>query len=529
MSELLADLRNFVQDGLPSLIVPVAILVVGWIAALLMSALTRRGLRKTGLDDSIARKFLGAERASEFDSARWGGKVVYYVVLLFTAVAFLQATKLSAASEPIGSMLQSLLAFLPQILGAVAIGFAAWLLATITRSVLGRAFSRWGMDRRLKEQGLSGEAESVEADEGEPVGSAIANASYWLILLLFVPAVLSTLHMDGLLVPVQEMLNSSLGFVPNIASAFVIAGVGWLVARIVQKLLANTLDAAGANRLSERVGLTKVLGEQTLSQLLGFVAYILILIPVAIGALNALQLDAITRPASSMLESFFAAMPAIFGAALVVAVSYVVGRLVSVAVSKLLNGIGFDKVLTKIGVSDQEIAERSPSDLVGGLVMVSVLYFGALEAAKLLGFTSLVALGSSFAVLAGHVLLGLAIFGLALYLGRLAAEAIQSSDMVQKRVIGIAARVAVIVLGSAMALRQMGIADEIIELAFGLTLGGAAVAVALAFGLGGRDVASKTLEEMRERLKSEAEASKAVGGVPMAASATASPEFEADK
>jgi hypothetical protein len=520
---------------LPSLIVPVAILVVGWIAALLMSALTRRALRKTGLDDSVARKFLGTERASEFDSVRWGGRAVYYVVLLLTAVAFLQATRLSAASEPIGSMLQSLLAFLPQILGAAAIGFGAWLLATITRSVLRRAFSRWGMDRRLKEQGLSGKEEAVEAGvtveagEKEPVGSAIADASYWLILLLFVPAVLSTLRMDGLLVPVQEMLNSSLGFVPNIASAFVIAGVGWLVARIVQKLLSNTLDAAGANRLSERVGLTKVLGEQTLSQLLGFVAYILILIPVAIGALNALQLDAITGPASAMLESFFAAMPAIFGAALVVAVSYVVGRLVSVAVSKLLNGIGFDKVLTKIGVSDQEIAERSPSDLVGGLVMVSVLYFGALEAAKLLGFTSLVALGSSFAVLAGHVLLGLAIFGLALYLGRLAAEAIQSSDMVQKRVLGIAARVAVIVLGSAMALRQMGIADEIIELAFGLTLGVAAVAVALAFGLGGRDVASTALEEMRERLKSEAEASRAVGGAPMAASATASPDFEADK
>jgi hypothetical protein len=521
---------NFVQDGLPSLIVPVAVLVVGWIAALLMSAITRRALRRTGFDDSIARKFLGTEKAGDFDSARWSGKVVYYLVLLLTAVAFLQVTKLTAASEPIGSMLHSVMAFLPQILGAVAIGFGAWLLATITRSILRQAFSRWGMDRRLQEQGVSGKEESAEASEKEPVGSAIADASYWLILLLFVPAVLSTLRMDGLLVPVQEMLNSSLGFVPNIVSAIVIAGVGWLVARIVQKLLANTLDAAGANRLSDRVGLTKVLGEQTLSQLLGFVAYLLILIPVAIGALNALQLDAITGPASAMLESFFAAMPAIFGAALVVSVAYVVGRVVSVAVSKLLNGIGFDKVLTKIGVSeDQEIAERSPSDLVGGLVLVSVLYFGALEAAKLLGFTALVALGSSFAVLAGHVLLGLAIFGLALYLGRIAAEAIHSSDMVQKRVLGIAARVAVVVLGSAMALRQMGIADEIIELAFGLTLGGAAIAVALAFGLGGREVASKALEEMRDRLKSEAEANRAGGGIPMAASATASPEFEADK
>jgi hypothetical protein len=221
-------------------------------------------------------------------------------------------------------------------------------------------------------------------------------------------------------------------------------------------------------------------------------------------------------------------LPAIFGAALVIGVSYVVARLLAGAVSKLLNGVGFDTVLGKLGVSNEQIAERNPSDLVGGLVMVAVLYFAAVEAAKLLGFTTVVALGSSFAVLAGHVLLGVGIFGLALYLGRIAADAIESSDMAQRRVLGITARVAVVVLGSAMALRQMGIADEIIELAFGLSLGGAAIAGALAFGLGGRDAAAKALEQMRDRLSREEE--HRGGGInPMAAGATAAPDREAEK
>ena len=48
-----------------------------------------------------------------------------------------------------------------------------------------------------------------------------------------------------------------------------------------------------------------------------------------------------------------------------------------------------------------------------------------------------------------------------------------------------------------MALRQTGLADDIVNLAFGLTLGAAAVAFALAFGLGGRDVAERTLEDWR--------------------------------
>ena len=54
-----------------------------------------------------------------------------------------------------------------------------------------------------------------------------------------------------------------------------------------------------------------------------------------------------------------------------------------------------------------------------------------------------------------------------------------------------------------MALRQMGVANEIITLAFGLLLGAIAVAAALAFGLGARDVAGSAVEDWSKRLKSD--------------------------
>jgi len=63
-----------------------------------------------------------------------------------------------------------------------------------------------------------------------------------------------------------------------------------------------------------------------------------------------------------------------------------------------------------------------------------------------------------------------------------------------------AARVAILVFVGAMALQQMGVATDIVVLAFGLVLGAIAVAVALAFGLGGRDVAA---EQIRQWLKRE--------------------------
>ena len=58
-------------------------------------------------------------------------------------------------------------------------------------------------------------------------------------------------------------------------------------------------------------------------------------------------------------------------------------------------------------------------------------------------------------------------------------------------------RYATILLFSAMGLKYMGIADSIIEMAFGALVIGTAAATAIAFGLGGRDAAARVLDDMR--------------------------------
>jgi hypothetical protein len=64
-----------------------------------------------------------------------------------------------------------------------------------------------------------------------------------------------------------------------------------------------------------------------------------------------------------------------------------------------------------------------------------------------------------------------------------------------------AARIAIIALVGAMGLQQMGVATDIVNLAFGLLLGAIAVAIAIAFGLGGRDIASEQMKEWLNNFK----------------------------
>ena len=131
------------------------------------------------------------------------------------------------------------------------------------------------------------------------------------------------------------------------------------------------------------------------------------------------------------------------------------------------------------------------------------MLFAAIEAAGLLGFANLAVLLSDFVVFAGRVVLGLVIVGVGLYRAAVAANAVRASGSTQAPLLAIASRVSIIVLSGAIALRQMGLANEIIELAFGLLLGSIAVAVAIAFGLGGRDIAARSIEGWLSSMKSK--------------------------
>jgi hypothetical protein len=144
---------------------------------------------------------------------------------------------------------------------------------------------------------------------------------------------------------------------------------------------------------------------------------------------------------------------------------------------------------------------RQPSEIIGLLVMVAIMLFAATEAADLLGFDAISAMITNFLRFFGDVVLGLIVLALALYLANLVEQTIRSSGLQNSSILATVARYAVLLLGLTMALRQMGIAEDIITLAFGLLLGSAAVAAAIAFGWGGRELAQRQLRKLEENLQ----------------------------
>jgi hypothetical protein len=131
------------------------------------------------------------------------------------------------------------------------------------------------------------------------------------------------------------------------------------------------------------------------------------------------------------------------------------------------------------------------------------MLLASIEASRLLGFATLAALIADLTVFLGQVILGLIIFGIGLYLANLAAEVVRASGAAQAGLLALAARVSILILAGAIALSQMGLASEIIQIAFGVLLAAIALAAALAFGLGGREIAARELDKWLKSVRRE--------------------------
>ncbi len=302
----------------------------------------------------------------------------------------------------------------------------------------------------------------------------------------------------------EGMVEKITAFLPNLFVAGFILLVGLFLARVICRIVTNVLAAFGADKLGEKVGLTRGAKPFSLSKTLGWLVYIFILIPIVIAALDAVGLEAITQPTGNMLQRLLSGIPSVFAAALVLGIAYVIGRLVGQLIKSLLETVNFDALPSKLGLGGQaDGAKWSPSAIVGYLVLVVVLLFAAVSALSLLGFANLSDLLVDFLFFVGHILMGLVILAIGLYLSSVVAEIIKSRQITQAVLLSLVARVAILLLAGAMALRQMGLANEIISLAFGLLLGSVAVAGAIAFGLGGREIAAQKLKEWLSSIESE--------------------------
>ncbi|AEG45636.1 mechanosensitive ion channel [Isoptericola variabilis] len=399
----------------------------------------------------------------------------------------------------------------PGILGKILIALlilvVTWIVARLVKWAITKLMARVRFLRR-------------EGADGREIGASIGQIAALLVWLFGLIAVLQVFQLNQVLGPIQGMLSTIMSYLPNIIGAAVVFFIGFLIAKIVKQILEAALgsvDFAGlfgrAKSAATRTTGTAegtidpATGEYTTTQtaagdtretnrrivsVVANLVFAVILIVVAIAALQILGISAISDPAERMLTMILGAIPAIIAALLLLGLGYLIAKFVGDLLETTLQGVGVDRAVENLGVST---GRTSPSSIIAWIVKIAIMLFFAIMAAQALGFPAITDILNEVLELGGRVIFGAVIIAAGFFVANLLSRAVGSGTA------STVLRYATIVLFVAMGLQYMGIADSIINLAFGAVVVGAALAAALAYGLGGRDVAARSLEKLERKVE----------------------------
>jgi hypothetical protein len=204
-------------------------------------------------------------------------------------------------------------------------------------------------------------------------------------------------------------------------------------------------------------------------------------------------------------------LPELIGAIIIFVVGWIIARLVKVGVEKLLRLVRFDTATEKTGVNKflkkGEIV-KAPSEIVGTLVYWFIMILVLIASLDALGLPIVSDMLNSIFLYIPNVVAAIIVLVLGVLMGNLLSAVVRTAasnaGLKNAEGLGKISLYAIVVFAASIALIQLGIGEEIVVSAFGLVFGAAALALALAFGLGGRDVAVDYLKRWLAEKKTPA-------------------------
>ena len=488
--------------------------VVGWVAAKSISYGVFTLLSKTELDNKLAKR-LGLDLLmKDSGSSEEGGalervvaKVVYGLLMLLVLVGVLQIAGFSQVAQPLQGLVDTVVQALPRVAKAAIILLVAYVAGRILKIIIGGALDSLGVDSRFAKMTESEEDDSP--DSPRRFSQVAGNVIFWLLIVFGLAGALEALEIEPLAAPLRNAIDHVIGLLPRLAVAGLLVFVGYTLGRILRVLVRNVLQGLGFDRLVARVGLDKVTGDSTPSDIVGLALMVFVMVQASIAALNELGLETLAGPLTEMVGRFWNILPALAASILIVAVGVFIGGLLRRLVGTALRNLGFDRLMEKLGfgkVSERDDRLGEFSEMVAFGVQVGVVMLAAAQALDNLALdTWSVYVNTFLSYLLKNVAVAMAVVLVGLIIGGYVRDLLHSrqGDNEAGKWIAEFARYVVLVFAFTMAVRQLDVAEDFVLLTFGLLFGALCLAMALAFGLGSREVAGDIVKRRYDAARSK--------------------------
>lgn len=212
-------------------------------------------------------------------------------------------------------------------------------------------------------------------------------------------------------------------------------------------------------------------------------------------------------------DAFFAFLPNLLAFVVILVIGYFVAKLVKAAVTKGLQKLGIDRALRDSDAGqyvDRVTPGASPSSAIGRVVFFLVFAFFFFSAIGALKIPALTTFMNQVLAYLPNVIAAIVIFVVAALIAGAVAAGVTKlmGDTPTGKIVATIVPALVMVIAMFMILNQLKIAEEIVSIAFAATMGALALGLALAFGLGGKDVARRMLEDAYNKSRDAKEQAK---------------------
>lgn len=396
----------------------------------------------------------------------------------------------------IDSLFYPLLSALPGVIRMLVLVIIAFSLASLLRKLTLSGLNKIQFSQKLQEWGVI-----KPVDNGQSLIKTLGQLVYFLVILFFLPSILSGLNISSTVDPISSMFEKFFAFIPNMIAAGLILFVGTFFCNFIKSLLVAFLE-----RLDIDTWYAKVTGQEKLPidtkqliSVLATVVYVLIFIPILTLALETLGITSISQPIVTILNQVIGILPHVLVALVLIAVGSFVAKLIGNLLENLLETAGINAYSKYLFTKEEVNFELSA--IITQVVRAIIIVFFFIQAIQVLNLEVFNAVGSALLGYLPSLISAVAIVILAIIASNLVANFLQK--VTDSPLVITIVRYLMIVFAVFMALDQLKFAQHIVQSTFTIILGALAVAFALAFGLGGREFAARQLEKFEKKINKE--------------------------
>lgn len=289
---------------LPNILKALVLLLIAWGIAVLVKSLIEKLLLKIKADEKLAKGKTPVDPDYGKSGVESISNIAYLLVFILFLPSILDALEMGSVAAPISNMMNTLLGFIPRLIGAGIILFVGFFLARLIKDLVFRFLQSVDLDRwynklnpTSRKVGVISEADEIEVTgktvDKRTLSDVLSKIVFGIILIPVITMALETLAINTLAEPLLQILNSVMAMIPNIFVAILLVVIGYYISRFISQILEQLLNSMGIDRIFSWIDDTTN-GDSPrfdLAKIIGKIVQALIMIFITVEALSILNLE----------------------------------------------------------------------------------------------------------------------------------------------------------------------------------------------------------------------------------------------